>query len=103
MALSLKDKNKLPLIAIVWAKFAVFVGLLKGGAVAGAGWVALLSQPQTAIPATVALILIGVVNAQLPSELKAQIVFMRRKNSMPGCEAFTRVARKDSRVDLTFL
>jgi hypothetical protein len=48
----------------------------------------------------VAYILVFVINGQLSSHIKAQIVFWRYKNPLPGCRAFSHHGLNDPRVNM---
>lgn len=97
---SLKDANRLPLFAVVAANLVAFYGVVQSDAIAGADWRAIIHELPEAAPAGLGLVLVGILNAQLPANLKARIVFGRWNNALPGSRAFTEYAHKDSRVDL---
>lgn len=103
MAASLKDLNKWPLLAAILANFAVFYVAMKTNSLLGGARAELLAALNEAIPAGIALVLIGVANAQLSSSMKARIVFTRWDNPMPGREAFSRLATEDDRIDFAAL
>ena len=100
MARSLKDANRVPLLAMMAANLVVFYATVKTDAIFGGDWLELARGWQDALPAGVGLILVGIANAQTSAENKARIVFLRWKNPLPGSEAFTRHAASDPRVDL---
>jgi hypothetical protein len=52
----------------------------------------------SAVPA-IALLLSYLV----PAQLKANLVFWRKKNALPGCRAFSELAYKDQRIDISAL
>jgi len=97
---SLKGVNNVGLYALMAANLAVFYMLVKGNAVLAGDWIALARNLRAVLPAGVGLALMGIVNAQLSAEAKSRIVFMRWNNPLPGCEAFTRYALSDPRVDI---
>lgn len=103
MTLSLKDQNKLPLLAIALGNIAVFILLVHGEPAQIADWGGMVTALRRSVPAGLALILVGIVNAQLSADMKARIVFGRWRHPLPGCEAFTRYARNDDRIDLAAL
>ena len=100
MARSLKDANRVPLLAMMAANMVVFYAAVKADAIFGGDWLELARGWQDALPAGVGLILVGIANAQTSAENKARIVFLRWKNPLPGSEAFTRHAAGDPRVNL---
>jgi len=103
MAASLKGTNSLGLYAIAAANLIVFYALLKGHQLFSGDWSSARRELAEALPAGLGLILTSVANAQLSATAKARLVFMRWNNPLPGCEAFTRYARSDPRVDLDAL
>ena len=100
MALALKDLNKVPLVSVVLANFAAFVAVTQSTDLRAVDWSSLTAALTRASPAGMALILVGIVNAQLGAEAKARVVFLRWRNPLPGSEAFTRHAREDHRVNV---
>lgn len=103
MAIALKDLNKWPLLAVMVANLAVFYACVKTGSLFGGAWGDLLTGLSQALPAGIAIVLIGVANAQLSSSMKARIVFTRWHNPMPAREAFSRLANEDDRIDFAAL
>jgi hypothetical protein len=103
MGMSLKDQNKLPLLSIAIANLAIFTLLAYGTNFQISDWSSASMALRGALPLGVALILIGVLNAQLSSDTKARIVFARWVNPLPSAEAFSRYARQDPRIDFVAL
>lgn len=81
----------------------LFYALLKGQLLLGGDWAVAIQDPSQALPAGLGLVLTGILNAQLSADTKSRIVFLRWQNPLPGCEAFSRYARSDPRVDLVAL
>lgn len=52
------------------------------------------------MPASAAGILVGVLNAQLSALYKYRLVFMRWSDPLPGCRAFSDLAKTDPRVSI---
>lgn len=77
--------------------------MLRGDDIASGDWFEVFRQPWDALPAGLSLALTAIINAQLPASAKERIVFMRWTNPLPGCEAFSRYAKSDPRVDAAFL
>jgi len=96
---SLKDGNKLPLYVIMLANFGFFYLVVRNNTIATGNWFYLLRNVSGTAPAALGLILTGVLNAQLSAKMKSRIVFMRWRNSLPGCQAFSRHAKDDLRID----
>jgi len=103
MAVSLKDQNKPALLAIVVANFVLYFAAVQSDALFAGNWYELLKESTTAIPAGIGLVLVGVANALVPATWKARIVFLRWRNPLPGCQAFSRYAHRDDRIDVTAL
>lgn len=100
MAAPLKDQNALRLYTIVAANFALFFATQRASALFAGDWSDALANWQSIAPVALGLVLVGIVNAQVSSDAKAQLVYMRHRDPLPGCEAFTRWARSDPRVDM---
>jgi hypothetical protein len=98
---SLKDGNRLSLYVVMLANLCFFYLVAQNDAIVTGSWFNLLQNVGTAIPAGLGLILTGVLNAQLSAEMKSRIVFMRWRNSLPGCAAFSRYAKDDVRIDFS--
>lgn len=103
MTLSLKDQNKLPLVAIALGNIAVFILLIHGDLAQITDWGSIATSLRRSVPAGLALIVVGIVNAQLSADMKARIVFGRWRHPLPASEAFSRYARSDDRIDCATL
>jgi hypothetical protein len=103
MADSLKDSNKLALYGIMAANLVLFYIVMQNDAIMSGNWINLARNFSEALPAGLGVALTAIINAQLSPEAKSRIVFMRWSNSLPGCEAFTRHAKSDPRVDFAAL
>ena len=100
---SLKSDNKLPLFGLIVGNIVIFYGVIQSDRIIVGDWVLLGQQMVEALPAGLALALVGIINTQLSPEAKARIVFMRWTNALPGCEAFSRYAGTDPRIDIESL
>jgi hypothetical protein len=98
---SLKDGTRIPLYIVMLANFSVFYAIVQHNAVVTGSWLDFFRNGGSALPAGIGLILTGILNAQLSSDMKSRIVFMRWSNPLPGCEAFSRYAKQDPRIDLS--
>lgn len=103
MAGSLKEENSLRLYGLMAGNLIAFYTLVKGSAILAGDWSAAVQDLGQALPAGLGLVLTGIVNAQLSADAKARVVFLRWRDPLPGCEAFTRHAHSDHRVDLNAL
>ena len=96
----LKDANQRPLLVVVTANAIAFYLAVKTDMLLGGQWVVLAENLPEILPTGLCLVLVGVANAQLSSDAKARIVFLRWRDPLPGTEAFTRHAIADPRIDL---
>lgn len=103
MSLSLKGQNSAGLYALMAANLALFYGVVQHDAILAGDWAETASRLAEAIPAGLGLALTGLLNAQLPAEAKARIVFLRWRDPLPGSEAFTKHGPADPRVDVAAL
>jgi len=78
----------------------LFLIFLKGKFLLPGAWPSAAGELWQAIPASLGLALTGVINSQLSATTKARLVFLRWSNPLPGCEAFSRYASSDARVDV---
>lgn len=101
MVKTLKDENKSTLFLLLAANLAAFYLFAETGQLLVGDWIALLNDWQKAIPSGIALVLTGILNAQLSADVKARLVFWRWKDPLPGCRAFTFHAPRDPRINLT--
>jgi hypothetical protein len=98
---SLKDGTRLMLYVVMLANLSVFYTIVQHNAIVTGTWLDLLRNGSSALPAGIGLILTGILNAQLSADMKSRIVFLRWRNPLPGCEAFSRHAKEDPRIDLS--
>lgn len=103
MVSSLKSDYNVALYALMAGNLVAFYAVLKGQALFAGHWIAAVHNISQVLPAGVGLVLTGIFNAQLSADAKSRIVFMRWSNPLPGCEAFTRYACLDPRIDLSAL
>src|SRR5437870_5022806 len=99
----LKDGTRLMLYIVMLANLSVFYTIVQHNAIATGNWVDLFRNSSSALPAGIGLILTGILNAQLSADMKSRIIFMRWSNPLPGCEAFSRHAKQDQRIDIAAL
>ncbi|CAI4030826.1 hypothetical protein DNFV4_01256 [Nitrospira tepida] len=99
----LKGKINVGLYGVMAMNLVVFYVLLQNEPLFNANWMILVRDLGTAVPAGVGLALTGILNAQLTSDAKARLVFMRWNNPLPGSEAFTKYIKCDSRIDVAVL
>lgn len=100
MSRSLKDQNSLGLYALMAANLVVFYSFVQGDALVGGSLAELLRGVGKAVPAGLGLALTAIVNAQLSAQAKSRVVFLRWRDPLPGCRAFTHLAVSDPRVDV---
>lgn len=100
---ALKDSNRLNLFLLLLMNLVLFYGLAEGDSIAQLDWSGVLQRIHKAVPATAALALIGILNAQISASTKARIVFMKWDDPLPGFEAFSKHAPSDPRIDMAVL
>lgn len=100
MPSSLKDKNKLPLFLVAAANLAFFYATIKNDAVFSGEWSRLFSDISEAVPVGLGLVLVSALNSFISADMKSRLIFLRWRNPLPGSRAFSRLAPRDSRVDL---
>lgn len=98
--MSLKEKNKAALWAVVLANVAAFALLANLKQFLSMDLVTALKEWSALLPAGAAIVLVGLLNSQLSSKAKARLVFWRWANPMPGSQAFTKLGPSDHRVDM---
>ena len=95
---SLNDKNRSRLVLVVLVNVAVYIAVLSKG-FAVEEWVDVLPGVPRLVPALLASILTGIINAQVDSNNKARLVFWKWRHPLPGSRAFTEYASTDPRID----
>lgn len=103
MKRSHKDANRWPLSLALAANLVVYYFLVRGIDLATLSGSQALSHVEKLLPGGLAAALCGIINSQLRPQVKARIVFFRWHNPLPGCEAFTKHAPADPRIDMTIL
>ena len=98
MEVSLKDVNKLGLALVAVANAVIYYALLTTG-FSLKEISAFLVDYEKYVPATFAVIIVGVLNALLDHNTKARLIFWRWKHPLPGSYAFTHVMYTDTRID----
>ena len=101
MERSFKDTNKLSLYIVMVANFTLFYIASHNDLLITGRWFDVARNIDGMLPAGFGLILTGIINAQLSAEMKSRIVFMRWRNPLPGCEAFSRHAKNDARIEMS--
>src|SRR5689334_18139634 len=101
MEKSLKDGNRLSLYVVMLANLCFFYLVTQNNTIVSDSWFDLLRNVSTAVPAGLGLVLTGVLNAQLSAEMKSRVVFVRWRNPLPGCSAFSRYAKNDVRISFS--
>lgn len=99
MARSLKDSYRLQLFAILAANLTLYYALVKGLSVSDLRVGSVTTHLNTLLPGGLA-IACGILNSQLTYLQKARIVFLRWRDPLPGCRAFSHYAARDPRIDL---
>ena len=103
MAVSLKGQNSPGLYALMAANLALFYGVVQHDVILAGNWAEAARRLGEVVHAGIGIALTGVLNAQLPADAKARIVFLRWRDPLPGSEAFTKHGPSDPRVDMAAL
>ena len=64
---SLKSNNKVPLFGLIVGNIAIFFGVIQSDKIIVGNWALLGQQLVEALPAGLALTLVGIINARTPS------------------------------------
>lgn len=97
---TLKDRNRFALTLVVIANVVGLYAVAVANSAVDADWVEAAKGFRMLVPAALAMVLMGVLNAQLDATTKARIVFMRWHHPLPGARAFTKHGLEDARVDM---
>jgi hypothetical protein len=96
----LKSQNKLALATVLMLNLAVYLAAVRSRPISVGAWTEVLENPTALLPATVGILLSGLLSGQIPAEAKARLVFWRWKDPLPGSRAFTLYVRADPRIDV---
>lgn len=100
---SLKEQNRWQLWIIVAANFLFLYGVTQANAIKADGLRAIFTDAQNLVPVGFALIIATVLNGLFSADMKARLVFLRWRHSLPGHRAFSTYAVRDPRIDLAAL
>lgn len=100
MARSLKDSYRLQLFAALAANLALYYALVKGLSISDLRVETATTHLTTLLPGGLAVALCGILNSQLTYLQKARIVFLRWRDPLPGCRAFSHYIVRDPRIDM---
>lgn len=99
MARSLKDSYRTQLFAAVAANVALYYALANGLNISEFTTDP-ARQAGAFLPGGIAAALCGILNSQLTHVQKARIVFLRWRDPLPGCRAFSHYIAQDPRIDM---
>jgi hypothetical protein len=100
MERSHKDINRWPLLSALAANLMLYYALMRGLDLSTLTTSEGLTHLKLFLPGGLAIALCGILNAQLAPLMKARIVFMKWKDPLPGCEAFSKYMIEDHRIDI---
>lgn len=103
MGQSLKQSNLLPLYSLILLNFAFYISVLDSGLIFNADWIGVLQSYENLFPAALALSITGLTNSITPVNVKAQIIFWKIRNALPGSAAFSMHMNNDDRIDPSVL
>jgi hypothetical protein len=100
---SLKDANASKLFALLAANVVFFYLFIHADLITTQNWSKLLGSWITVVPAGVGVALVGILNGQISSDMKARMVFLRWHFPYPGSRAFTDHGPQAMSVDMLAL
>lgn len=100
---SLKEGNAPKLFALLAANVIFFYLLVHSDQVGAGNWPTSASGWVEFLPAGVGVALVGILNGQISSDMKARLVFLRWRLPYPGSRAFSYHGPKDLSVDMAAL
>lgn len=100
---SLKSQNSNYLRIFILFNIVVFVAVIIENKISFENFQSLWSKItlKDGLLITIVPLLSIILNGIISSHFKAVLVFWRLKNPLPGCRAFSQIAVKDSRINLT--
>jgi len=99
----LKDSNRMHLALIVVMNALLLYTVAQAGTISIAGLKSLFTESSNLLPVGFALIAATVANGLLSANMKARLVFLRWRYTLPGHRAFSKYAASDPRVDIAKL
>ena len=99
----LKDTNTPRLGAAMIANVVLYALVVRGEEILAGGWPIAWRAAAELVPACVLFAFISVANGLLPPMAKARLVFWRWRHPLPGCRAFSDLAKRDPRVNVPAL
>ena len=99
----LKDSNRMHLALIVVMNALLLYTVAQAGTISIAGLKSLFTESSNLLPVGFALIAATVANGLLSANMKARLVFLRWRYTLPGHRAFSKYAVSDPRVDIAKL
>lgn len=100
MTRSLKDSYRVQLFAALAVNLAIYYALASGLRPADLKFDTASAHLAALLPSGFAVALCGILNSQLTYLQKARIVFLRWRDPLPGCRAFSLYASRDQRIDM---
>ncbi|WP_206733712.1 hypothetical protein [Pseudoxanthomonas composti] len=88
------------LFAALAANLALYYALVKGLSFSEFKMETATAHLSALLPGGLAVALCGILNSQLTYLQKARIVFLRWRDPLPGCRAFSHYVAKDPRIDM---
>lgn len=85
------------------ANLGVFIALMHWDVPGFGDWNSVIGSLTRSYPAGLALILVGIINAQLSADAKARVIFTRWRDPLPGSRAFSIYMHRDPRTDVAHL
>lgn len=83
------------------ANVVSFYPVMQWDEISAGGVVALITKAANVLPLRLAIIVATAINGLLSPDAKAKLVFLRWHHALPGHRAFSELAPKDPRIDMT--
>jgi hypothetical protein len=96
---SLKEQNRTLLWTIIAVNALFFCAVVRANALVLGDLSSIVSEPEKLVPVGLAVLISTVLNSVLSAGTKAQLVFLRWRNALPGHRAFSEYANSDPRID----
>jgi hypothetical protein len=103
MSKPLKEQNHLSIWLIVAANALILYMAITADSLRLAGLGAVVKEFENLLPVGLAVVITSVLNGLLSNDMKANLVFWRWRNVLPGHRAFTHYAKSDARIDVASL
>ncbi|MFZ5812581.1 MAG: hypothetical protein ACOY4F_11100 [Thermodesulfobacteriota bacterium] len=96
---TLKEKNTLSLALVIFINLILYYLLSTSGLIDAKKIIDNLNEWQKLVPSTALIVFSLIINGIIGATNKSRLVFLKWNNTLPGCEAFSKHAMEDERID----